>query len=161
MDQINSKHISNAICQFLTFLANGNIYAVSTSDVLQIIEKPHITPIAETAPYIRGLIRLREHNIPIIDLGLRLRESAVEHSGTSKIVVLSTSIGDLGLIVESIGEIINLPQQDVSHVPPLAFDVGNHVLSSVAVHNGQLIPILDVQILLSDEAITSIDLEVK
>lgn len=150
---------TNDICKYLTFWANGNIYAVSSVDVLQLIEMPFITPIPEMPDYVRGILHLRGENIPVIDLGLRLQQATVEKSATAKIVVLSTNDGDLGLIVESIGEIINLASADVSTVPKIADSKGKHLVSSVALHNGRLIPILDIVTILSDDALKNIDLQ--
>lgn len=150
---------TNGVCKYLTFWANKNIYAVSSFDVLQLIEPPFITPIPEMPNYIRGILHLRNENIPAIDLGLRLQESAVEKSDTARIVVLSTKDGNLGLIVESIGEIINLEPADISTIPKIADSTGKHIISSIAFHNGRLIPILDIATLLSDEALKNIDLQ--
>lgn len=150
---------TNEICKYLTFWANGNIYAVSSFDVLQLIEPPFITPIPEMPDYIRGILHLRNENIPVIDLGLRLQEAAVEKSETAKIVVLSTQDGDLGLIVESIGEIIDLTSADISTIPKIADSTGKHIISSVALHDGKLIPVLDIVTILSDDALKNFDLQ--
>lgn len=159
LEQTSEGLKSDDICKYLTFWSNGNIYAVSTFDVLQIIEMTFITPIPETPDYIRGILHLRGNNIPIIDLGLRLQEAAVEKSDSARIVILSTPEGDLGLIVEAIGEIVDLTSLDISDVPRLAVTIGKHTLSGVAMHEGKLIPILDIIALLADEAICGIDLE--
>lgn len=150
---------TNEKCKYLTFWANGNIYAISSFDVLQLIEPPFITPIPEMPDYIRGILHLRNENIPVIDLGLRLQEAAVEKSETAKIIVLSTQDGDLGLIVESIGEIIDLTSADISTIPKIADSTGKHIISSVALHDGKLIPVLDIVTILSDDALKNIDLQ--
>lgn len=150
---------TNEKCKYLTFWANGNIYAISSFDVLQLIEPPFITPIPEMPDYIRGILHLRNENIPVIDLGLRLQEAAVEKSEAAKIVVLSTQDGDLGLIVESIGEIIDLTSADISTIPKIADSTGKHIISSVALHDGKLIPVLDIVTILSDDALKNIDLQ--
>ncbi len=145
--------------KYLTFWSNGNIYGVSSMDVLQIIQMSYITSIPETPKYIRGILHLRGHNIPIIDLGLRLSEAASEKGDEAKIIVLSTSEGELGLIVESIGEIADISSSDISAIPKIADAVEKHVISSIALHNGRLIPILDILTLLSDDALSNIDLD--
>ncbi|MEG0961420.1 MAG: chemotaxis protein CheW [Lachnospiraceae bacterium] len=151
-----AKHLE--ICKYLTFWCNQNIYAVSTFDVLQIMEMTHITPIPDSPSYVRGILHLRGHNVPILDLGLRLHEAPAEQSKTARIVILSTKEGDLGLIVESIGEIVDLSSLDIEDVPKLAVSMGKRTLNAVAIHDGTLIPILDIITLLSDDAISSIDL---
>lgn len=159
LEQTN-EHLKNGdVCKYLTFWSNGNIFAVSTFDVLQIIEMTFITPIPETPDYIRGILHLRGHNIPIIDLGLRLHETAVEKSESARIVMLSTKEGDIGLIVEAIGEIVDLTALDISDVPRLAVTIGKHTLSGIAMHQDKLIPILDIIALLADKAICEIDLD--
>lgn len=150
---------TNDVFKYLTFWANGNIYAVSSMDVLQLIEMPFITPIPEMPDYIRGILHLRGENIPVIDLGLRLQQHSVEKSKSAKIVVLSTQDGDLGLIVESIGEMIDLTSTDISTIPKIADSTGKHIISSVALHNNRLVPILDIVTILSDESLKNIDLQ--
>lgn len=150
---------TNDIFKYLTFWANGNIYAVSSMDVLQLIEMPFITPIPEMPDYIRGILHLRGENIPVIDLGLRLQQHSVEKNKSAKIVVLSTQDGDLGLIVESIGEMIDLTSADISTIPKIADSTGKHIISSVALHNNRLVPILDIVTILSDESLKNIDLQ--
>lgn len=150
---------TNGVFKYLTFWANGNIYAVSSMDVLQLIEMPFITPIPEMPDYIRGILHLRGENIPVIDLGLRLQQHSVEKSKSAKIVVLSTQDGDLGLIVESIGEMIDLTSADISTIPKIADSTGKHIISSVALHNNRLVPILDIVTILSDESLKNIDLQ--
>lgn len=150
---------NNVICKYLTFWANGNVYAVSSTDVLQLIEIPFITPIPETPDYIKGIMHLRGETIPVIDLGLRLQETSAEKNNDAKIVILSTAEGDLGLIVESIGEIIDLTSSDISTVPKIADSKGKHIICNIALHENRLIPILDILTILSDEALKNIDLE--
>lgn len=145
------------LTKYLTFSSNGNSYAVSAFDVLQIIKMTHITPIPESLDYIRGILHLRGRNIPVIDLGLRLLEKPVEKSSSARIVVLSTTSGNLGLIVESIGEIINLSTEDISPVPRMTLTPGKNTLTAIATHEGHLIPILDTPALLSDKEISNIN----
>ncbi len=50
-------------------------YALALDSVVEIIEHKEITPVPDTPDYVSGILNLRGHVIPVIDIRLRFRKT--------------------------------------------------------------------------------------
>ena len=66
------------VTQYLTFVLDGEVFAVDVSRVREILEIPSITKVPQVPVFMRGVINLRGCVVPVIDLRLKfnMREAA-------------------------------------------------------------------------------------
>jgi purine-binding chemotaxis protein CheW len=86
------------------------IAVLQIRDVLR-LQKPQ--PVQHLPAYVRGVIRVQERTIPVIDLAARFELPAVASAGACIVVVRvqpePENPVDVGLIVDSIGDVISAP----------------------------------------------------
>lgn len=105
--------------KYITFKSNNEYYALEIRIVQEIIGIQNITEIPETEDYIKGLINLRGKIIPVIDVRLRFRQKPFEYTDRTCIIIISVKGTVVGLIVETIAEVVNIPESSITPPPAL------------------------------------------
>lgn len=100
--------------KFLIFMTDGLKLGVDAEYVVEIINNHTITHLPMLPAYIRGIINLRGLMVPIVDLRLRLGK---EPRDNSLIIVLSIDGTELGLLVDSVDQMTDIPTEDLLPVP--------------------------------------------
>ena len=78
-------------CQYLTFTLGGEMYAVETLSVKEIIEYGQVTTVPMMPPSIRGVINLRGAVVPVIDLQARFGQAPARLGRKSCIVLVEVA----------------------------------------------------------------------
>ena len=103
--------------RFLTFMSDGLTIGVSTNYVTEIITNHAITMIPLVPDYVKGIINLRGQIIPIIDSRLRVGKASIDYTNTTCIIVLNINDTNLGIIVDSVQQVIDIDKAQISPVP--------------------------------------------
>lgn len=103
--------------RFLTFMSDGLTIGVSTNYVTEIITNHTITMIPLVPDYVTGIINLRGQIIPIIDVRLRMGKPSIDYTSKTCIIVLNINETNLGIIVDSVQQVIDIDKTQISSVP--------------------------------------------
>ena len=119
----------SASSQYLSFIIAGEEYALGILQVKEIIEYDTITRVPGVPEWIRGVFNLRGSVVPVVDLSVKLGMPPATLTRWSCIVVVEVKReGErtvLGLLADSIGQVMELEAKDV--VPPPGFGTAVHV----------------------------------
>ncbi len=105
--------------KYITFKSNNEFFALELKVVDEIIGIQAITAIPETEDYIKGLINLRGKIIPVIDVRIRFKQKPFEYTDRTCIIIISVKGTVVGLIVEAIAEVVNIPSANITPPPSL------------------------------------------
>lgn len=105
------------VSQVVSFEIESEEYALDILDVQEIIRMVEITPVPNAPYYVEGIINLRGKVIPIIDLRLRLGLAAAERTKETRIVVVDVCRNIIGLIVDSVSEVLRIPTSLIEAPP--------------------------------------------
>jgi len=154
--------------QLVTFRVGQAEFALEIERVQEIIRTTEITPVPQAPSYVLGVLSLRNHLLPIIDLRARFglaesqrdmeqadgRKAAKSGAASdSKIVVVNLDDVVTGIRVDSVSEVLRVPRRKVEP-PPKMVDSGDAGwLKGVGkLNNGKrLIMLVDLGKLLSAE----------
>ncbi len=100
--------------QFLIFESDQLLFGAAVEYVEEIITNHSITTLPIVPNYIRGIINLRGQIIPIMDIRLRLGKSPGDDFC---IVVLNMDGTYLGILVDSVAQMISIPKDHILPVP--------------------------------------------
>lgn len=103
--------------RYLTFELDGLSIGVSTGYVTEIINNHTITFLPMVPEYISGIINLRGQIMPIIDIRLRMGKTPAEYTNKSCIIILNIDTVFLGIIVDSVQQVIDIDSEKISAVP--------------------------------------------
>ncbi|WP_374348175.1 chemotaxis protein CheW [Chitinimonas sp.] len=129
MSQLISPHRRSNIAvaepveqpQYLTFRLGGEMFALEIRHIKEIIEYGGLTEVPLMPRFLRGVINLRGAVVPVIDLAVRFGRSPTQIGRRSCIVIVEVAYGDawhdLGVIVDAVDEVLELPAQDIEPAP--------------------------------------------
>lgn len=102
--------------KYMTFKSDGEYFGIELKYVVEIVGIQKITAVPEVEDYIKGLINLRGKIIPVIDVRVRFKQEPKEYTDRTCIVIINVEETIVGLIVETIAEVVTIPEEEI--VPP-------------------------------------------
>jgi purine-binding chemotaxis protein CheW len=112
------------------------------------------TAVPDLPVWIEGVIEHRSKVIPVVDMRRRIEVDEVSITPETRILVLSTSDGWVGTIVDAVTEVAVVPAENVSPPPALFRGLAAQFVRGIAKIGEQLVIVLDVdRVLTSDDRI--------
>ena len=99
-----------------------------------------------------GVINLRGAVLPVIDLGARLNIGAIEASARHVIIIVRIQDQTLGLLVESVSDILCARDEEVHPTPSVASEAAKEFVSGLIMVDGRTIRILNLDRLITEMA---------
>ncbi len=139
--------------KFLTFILGREVYGLEIRYVTEIIGIQKVTPVPDMPAYVRGVINLRGKVIPVMDVRLRFGMEARDYDERTCIVVIEASETIVGLIVDTVQEVLEIPAEQIEETHHLRRGQGNQFMQGLG-KVGE-----DVKILLNAESLLFKDAE--
>lgn len=119
-------------------------YGIDISRVREIMKRHAITPVPRQPVYVEGVMNVRGAIIPVINLRKRfdLKGEPPENPHT---VIVDSAEGMVGILVDSVSEVIRLPQDRIHPAPPIASGMDGEYLRGICRVGDQLLLYLDVE----------------
>jgi purine-binding chemotaxis protein CheW len=113
--------------KYLTFRIASEDYGIAIANVTEIIGIQSITEIPEMADYIKGVINLRGKVIPVMDVRLRFKLPPREYDERTCIVVVEIDGTSVGLVVDTVNEVADIPEDQVEPAPKSKRKGGSYI----------------------------------
>jgi purine-binding chemotaxis protein CheW len=126
--------------QFVTFRIDGDLLGMDLLRVREINRMLEITPVPGAPVYVRGLINLRGQTLTVFDLAVRLGLAPHPITEESHNVVLKHQF--VGLLVDSIGNIVQCDESEVEQCPANACSIEAKFIDGVVKLEDELLVIL-------------------
>ncbi len=137
--------------QFLTFLLDGEVFAINILNIREILEYSPLTPVPMTPDFIEGVLNLRGSVVPVINLALRFEKTASEITKRTSIVIVEINHDeqklDMGVIVDIVNEVIEIPQ--IEPAPTFGASIRTDFIEGMGQVNNGFTIILDLNHVLS------------
>ncbi|VYT37520.1 Chemotaxis protein CheW [[Clostridium] bolteae] len=112
-----NEDMNNSVERCLTFESGGLVLFLSTKYVIEIINAYAIPPLPLVPSFIKGIINLRGQILPVVDIRLCMGKPEVEYTNKTCIVVLNVDSISLGIVVDSVRQVMDINFQDVRPIP--------------------------------------------
>jgi purine-binding chemotaxis protein CheW len=147
--EVNQTNISESrdmamLLHLVTFQLGKEEYGVEIASVQEIIRATDITPVPGTPAHVRGVINLRGKIIPVVDLRTRFFLPQTEATDAQRIVVIELKEKRIGILVDSVSQVIKIPADVVEEMPEEATSVDENFIRGVGKLDSRLIIILDL-----------------
>ncbi len=145
--------------QLVVFELSGESYGVDISAVNTIIRMQPITHVPRAPEFVEGVINLRGSIVPVIDLRRRFGLSNFEETKASRIVVVETESGLIGMIVDAVTETLSISFDAIEPPSSIVTSTDSRYLRGVAKTDDRLLILLDIERILSaaeSEALASV-----
>ena len=135
--------------QFCTFLVDGQLYGTPVARVQEVIQHQVMTPVVMTpvplAPeVVTGMLNLRGQIVCVIDLRRRLQLPDRAADQTAMSVVVRTNQGTVTLLVDEIGDVLEVTDEALESPPETLQGVAREVVEGVYKLPDGLLLALDV-----------------
>ena len=137
---------SGEILQLVSFQLGPEEYAIDILGVQEIIRMVEITHVPNAPHFVEGVVNLRGKVIPIINLRARLGLRSVEPTKDTRIVVVEVAHLILWFIVDSVEEVLRLPEELIEQ-PPLTGRGADDFHRGVGRVDGRLLILLNLELL--------------
>jgi purine-binding chemotaxis protein CheW len=115
--------------EFLTCRLGGETYGIDILQVQEIREIDRVTRVPKVAAFVRGVINLRGAIVPIVDLGLMFGFAQAIALQAASVIVLNVDRRLVGLIVESVSDVVALADEEILPAPELG---GRSIAGAIA-----------------------------
>ncbi|MEW6182069.1 MAG: chemotaxis protein CheW [Bacillota bacterium] len=103
--------------KFLTFYLGEEEYGIEIRHVTEIIGLQTITDVPDMPSHVKGVINLRGKVVPVMDVRLRFGMEERAYDDRTCIVVINIENHAVGLIVDRVSEVLDIPKSDVEPPP--------------------------------------------
>lgn len=138
--------------KYLTFLLDEECYGIEIRYVTEIIGIQKITSVPEMPEFIRGIINLRGKIIPVMDVRIRFKKPFREYLERTCIIVIEINELSVGLIVDSVSEVIAISGNEVI-TPPDLHKGSHHYVVGIGKVGNEVKMLLDCGKLLNDNEV--------
>ena len=138
------RSVGDTVLHLVTFTLGREEYGVEINSVQEIIRATEITNVPGAPAHVRGVINLRGKIIPVVGLRKRFGLPEVEASDEQRIVVVELGEKRLGMLVDSVSQVIKLSSSTIEDMPEEATTVDENYIRGVGKLDNRLIIILDL-----------------
>ncbi|MFC5404531.1 chemotaxis protein CheW [Cohnella soli] len=109
---------SSRVTKRVTFSLGDQQYALDINQVKEIIRVPAMSQVGMANSEVLGVFSLRDSLLPVFDLSRYLGHHEAEIGEDSRIIVMKgTADGHIGVLVDSVAEVFNMPENEVEPTP--------------------------------------------
>lgn len=134
--------------QYLTFLLDGESFAIGILAIKEIIEYHSLTEVPMMPPCVRGVINLRGAVVPVMDLLARFgRPSSPVGKRTCIVIVEVEQDGErhvIGLVVDAVNEVLDIAPADIEPPPSFGARIRSDFIAGMGKVKGRFVILLDV-----------------
>lgn len=136
--------------EVLAFKLGSEEYGLHLLKVQEIRGYENVTRIASAPDYIKGVINLRGIIVPILDMRLRLRVGEAVYNDCTVVIILNVGDKVLGMVVDSVSNVITLTSDQIKPVPEMATAMNNEYLIGLGTVDSRMLIVVDIEPMLSD-----------
>ncbi len=103
--------------KYMNFQIGNESYGISIRHVREIIELQKISEVPDMPVYVKGVINLRGKVIPIVDIRLRFGFEPRAYDDRTCIIVVEINDSAIGFIVDTVEDVVEIPEKDVEPAP--------------------------------------------
>jgi len=148
--------------QLVVFTIGKEEFGVDISQVREIVRLVQITYLPKAPVFIEGVVNLRGQVLAVIDLAKRLGLESQRRGENTRIIVVEVGENTVGMIVDSVSEVLRLSSDCVDEVPSLVdTEVPEHYIKGVGKLKDRLLVLLDLNRILTPEDFQHVERSVK
>lgn len=137
--------------QLVTFRLKDETYGINVMQVQEVLRVAEIAPVPGAPHYVLGIINLRGNVVTVIDTRTRFGLPRAEVDELSRIIVIESEAQVVGILVDSVAEVVDLHASDIDSAPNLGNEESSRYIQGVANFDNNLLIVVDLNKLLSEQ----------
>lgn len=137
----------HGVRQYLTIILDQRSYGIPLAQVAEISPNRELRRMPHMPPAIEGLLDFRGKVIPVMNLRYRLGLPEQERSRFLNILILNTSSGQLGVLVDKVDSVVTAGPEEHAGASNLLAGMNGFWVTGFLVRNEKITVLLDVEML--------------
>ena len=152
-----ASHAAISNNEFLTFTLGKEEYGIDILRVQEIRGYDAVTAIANTPPFIKGVINLRGVIVPIVDMRIKFNLGNVEYNQFTVVIILNLAHRVVGMVVDGVSDVITLNQEQVKAAPEFGSALDTQYITGLGAVDQRMIILIDIERLMNSRNMELID----
>ncbi len=135
--------------QYLTFVLDGEEYAIEILKVQEIKSWAPVTPIPCSPQYLLGVINLRGAIVPVVDLRQKFGLESREFTPTTAVIIVRATDSEqqrvAGLVVDQVAEVYHLQSAQIQDSSAVAASIDSDFISGLAQIDDKLVIMINLE----------------
>jgi purine-binding chemotaxis protein CheW len=141
--------------QHLTFNLDEEVFAVDITKVREVLEYTAVTKVPKTPEFMKGVINLRGHVVPVVDLRLKFGMQEAEKTVNTCIIIVEVTVDKdtavLGALADSVQEVHDFEHDQIEPPPKIGTRLNTDFIKGMGKQDDRFIMILDIDKVFSSE----------
>ena len=146
--------------QYLTFKLEDEVFATDIAQVREVLEFSQVTKVPRTPEYMRGVINLRGHVVPVLDLKLRFGMNMTETTVNTCVIIVEIRIGEeltiIGALADSVQEVIDMDPSMIQPAPKIGAKLNTDFIKGMGKRDEKFVIILDIERIFSTDELAAV-----
>ncbi|MEW5681766.1 MAG: chemotaxis protein CheW [Pseudomonadota bacterium] len=148
---VKKAEAADVVLQWVTFKLQEETYGINVMQVQEVLRYTEIAPVPGSPDYVLGIINLRGNVVTVIDTRSRFGLEPADVTDNSRIVIIEADKQVIGILVDSVAEVVYLRASEIDTAPNVGTDESARFIQGVSNREGELLILVDLNKLLSDE----------
>jgi len=160
LGSVADEETAPAARKYLTFVQGRERYGVDIERIREIIEYGQVTAVPMAPAHIRGVINLRGHVVPIVDMGSRLGLDSADVGNRACNIIVEMEVDEesvpLGFTVQAVEEVVDIEDAQIEAAPAFGTEVPSEYIAGMGKVDGDFVTILDISKALAIDALSQL-----
>ncbi|WP_313054833.1 chemotaxis protein CheW [Pseudomonas lopnurensis] len=151
MKMTSAQGSDDPVLQWVTFRLDNETYGINVMQVQEVLRYTEIAPVPGAPSYVLGIINLRGNVVTVIDTRQRFGLEPAPVSDNTRIVIIEADRQVIGIMVDSVAEVVYLRQSEIETAPNVGNDESAKFIQGVCNKNGELLILVELDKMMSEE----------
>lgn len=143
--------------EFLTFDLGDEEYGIDILKVQEIRGYDGVTRIANTPPFIKGVMNLRGLIVPIVDMRVKFGLGEPRYDAFTVVIILNLSGRVVGMVVDGVSDVLALTEEQVRPAPDFAALCDTAYLVGLGTVGERMLILIDIERLMKSREMALVD----
>lgn len=139
------------VLRWVTFQLDREMYGVNVMQVREVLRYSDIAPVPGAPAYVLGIINLRGNVVSVIDTRMRFGLPPSEVTDNTRIMIIESERQVVGILVDSVAEVVDLNTSEIDDTPNVGTEESAKFICGVCNREDDLLILIDLYKLLSEE----------
>jgi purine-binding chemotaxis protein CheW len=138
MDELETNS-NDPVSEWVTFYLAEEKYGINVMLVREVLKNTEIAPVPGSPRFVLGIINLRGNVVTVVDTRTRFGLPSKEEDDASRIVVIEMGEHVIGMMVDSVAEVITLRESEIEFAPNVGNDESAKYIQGVSNQGEELL----------------------
>ncbi|MGL4826139.1 MAG: chemotaxis protein CheW [Vibrionaceae bacterium] len=139
------------VLQWVTFMLGSETYGINVMQVREVLRYTEIAPVPGAPSHVLGIINLRGNVVTVLDMRTLFGLEPSDVTNETRVIVIETSTQVVGLMVDSVAEVVYLKSSEIDTTPTVGTDEGSKFIQGICNRNDTLLLLVNLNRLLTDD----------